>query len=126
MYDLFMEFLGLVGFGVIVYDLGTSMSGYSSIDYPPANDLGNWKIVYANSLAQKIYVQYGLHCEINDAISQSEMVEAVYGHYYAFAYYAASMSGVLTGIPAVGAHGIPNYITGSATLEVSTVTARIG
>ena len=44
MYTLQMTFPGLVGFGVIVYDLGTSMSGYSSIDYPPANDLGNWKI----------------------------------------------------------------------------------
>ena len=126
MYTLQMTVPGLVGFGVIVYDLGTSMSGYSSIDYPPANDLGNWKIVYANSLAQKINVWNGLHCEIDDAISQSEMVEAVYGHYYAFAYYAASMSGVFMGIPAVGGEGVPNYISGSASLEVSTVTARIG
>lgn len=115
-----MTFPGLVGFGVIVYDLGTSMSGYGSIDYPPANDLGNWKIVYANSLAQKINVLNGLHCEIDDAISQSEMVEAVYGHYYAFAYYAASMSGVYVILNST------NYITGSATLEVSKVTARIG
>ena len=123
LYGFEVEFSGLVGFGVIVYDLGTSMSGYGSIAYPPANNLGDWKIVYANSLAQKIIVNSGLKCGIGDAISQSEMVEAVYGHYYAFAYYAASLTGVRTSL---APSSDPNYITGSASLEVSTVTARIG
>ncbi len=126
MYGNNMTFPGLVGFGVIVYDLGTSMSGYGSIAYPPANNLGDWKIVYANSLAQNINVWGGLQCEIDNAISQSELVEAIYGHYYVFAYYAASLTGVYRGIPAVSGDGTPNYIAGSASLEVSKVTARIG
>ena len=127
LYNFSFKSFGLVGFGVIVYDLGTSMSGYDSIAYPPASNLGDWKIVYANSLAQEITIYGGLRCEIGDMISQSEMVEAVYGHYYAFAYYAGSLSGghVDLNTP-VSSKGDPNYISGSASLEVSTVTARIG
>lgn len=118
---------GIVGFGVVVYDLGTSMSGYDSIAYPLANNLGDWKMVYANSLAQGMNTYGGLRCMINGAISQSEMVEAVYGHYYAFAYYAGSLTGSLVDDQApVSGEGVPNYITGSASLEVSKVIARIG
>jgi hypothetical protein len=126
MYDDTVLSHGIVGFGVIVYDLGTSASNYSSIVYPTADSLGNWKMVYANSLAEGMSISGGLSCAILGVISQSEMVKAVYGHYYAFAYYAGSLNDSRVDSQTPVTDGVPNYISGSASLEVSKVTARIG
>lgn len=125
MYGRTWVFEGLVGFGVAVYDLGTSMSGYSDITYPTVTSLGDWKLIYSAPLAQGIQVYSGIMCEVTDVVSGSQMVTAQYGHYYAFAYFAASLAGVHEDTPAMTGD-TPNYITGTATLEVSTVSARIG
>lgn len=102
----------LSGFGLIAYDLGTSNEGYGSLTYPIATRLGDWKLIYSNSLGTGF--NCGLHgCYITGIISNITAMEAIYGHYYVFAYYSGS------GQKSSGSN------SGSVTTTISQISAYI-
>lgn len=106
----------LSGFGLIVYDLGTSNEGYDSLTYPLATNLGDWKLIFSNSLGTGF--NYGITgCHIIGIISNITAMEATYGHYYVFAYYSGSGQD-----SSVVSNGIDS---GSVTTTVSSISAYI-
>ena len=108
----------LSGFGLIVYDLGTSNEGYDSLTYPLATNLGDWKLIFSNSLGTGF--NYGISgCHITGIISNITAMEATYGHYYVFAYYSGS--GQNSSFMGAG-NGTNN---GSVTTTVSSISAYI-
>lgn len=108
----------LSGFGLIAYDLGASNEGYDSLTYPIATSLGDWKLVYSNSLGTGF--NYGAGgCHITGIISNITAMEATYGHYYVFAYYSGS--GQDSTFIGAGA----GTINGSVTTTVSSISVYI-
>lgn len=106
----------LSGFGLIAYDLGTSNEGYDSLTYPLATNLGDWKLIFSNSLGTGF--NYGITgCHITGIISNITAMEATYGHYYVFAYYSGSGQD-----SSVVSDGINS---GSVTTTVSSISAYI-
>lgn len=109
--------LYLSGFGLIAYDLGTSNEGYDSLTYPIATSLGDWKLIYSNSLGTGFH--YGIAgCNITGIISNIAAMEATYGHYYVFAYYSGSGQESYSG-------GGQALATGSVTTTVSSISVYI-
>lgn len=111
----------LCGFGLIVYDLGTSMSGYEDIVYPKATSLGDWKLIYSNNLGTSI-THTNVSCSIGNIVSGMVSVNAQYGHYYVFSYFAGNVSKTATATTATGATIIN---TGTVTTEISKLSVKI-
>lgn len=83
---------GITGIGLVVYDLGTSDAGYSTLTFPTVTNLGSWKLIFANNLGTGITYSRS-NCSINNVVANVVAMRATYGHYYAFGYFAGTVEG---------------------------------